>query len=114
RDRNVTGVQTCALPIFSLELRELVLQIGKRTLEIRIFEADRCGATLHLARLEQRRQRLGNVVEDALAPFVLALDLLPAVPLRASARWLFGFSEDVGMAPDELRMDALRNAFQVS
>ena len=53
-----------------LQLRELRLEIGQRAGEIRVFETDVARAPLHLARLEERRERLGHVVEDALAPLL--------------------------------------------
>ena len=61
------------------ELAQLVVEVGERACEIRVLEADRLRAELHLARVEQRGQALGHVVEDPLAALVLALDLLPAL-----------------------------------
>ena len=50
-----------------LQLAQLVVEIGQRARRVRILEADRRRAPLHLARVEQRGQRLRDVVEDALA-----------------------------------------------
>ena len=58
-----------------LELAKLVVEVVERTAYVRILEVDRRRAPLHLAREEQRRQRLRHVVEDALASLLLALDL---------------------------------------
>ena len=62
-----------------LQLAQLVVEVGDRAVDVRVLEADRLRALLHLARVEQRRQRLGHVVEDALAPLLLALDPLPVL-----------------------------------
>ena len=69
------------------QLAQLVLEVGERACEVRVLEADRLRAELHLARVEQRRQPFGHVVEDPLAALVLALDLLPALRARASGSW---------------------------
>ncbi len=61
------------------ELAQLVVEVGERAGEIGVLEADASRPLLHFARVEQRRQRLGDVVEDPLAPLVLALQLLPAL-----------------------------------
>src|SRR5207248_8063625 len=46
-----------------LELAHLVVEVGDRTVEIRILEADGLGTLLHLARVQERGQRLRDVVE---------------------------------------------------
>ena len=95
------------------QLAELVLEVGERAREIRILEADRLRAQLHLPRVEQRRQTLGHVVEDSLAALVLALDLLP--PLAHTAcRPRLGVAEDVRVARDELRVDAARRRLEIA
>ena len=50
-----------------LQLAQLVVEIGQRARRVRILEADRRRTPLHLARVQQRGQRLRDVVEDALA-----------------------------------------------
>ena len=80
------------------------VEIGERALHVRVIEPDGCRPPLHLARVEQRRQRFGHVVEDALAALLLALDLLPARPHGARARDLLT-AEDMRMAPDQLVVD---------
>ena len=62
-----------------LELAHLVVEVGERTFDVRVLEADGPCALLHLSRMQERRQRLGNVVEHALAPFLLALDAIPVL-----------------------------------
>ena len=47
-----------------LQLAQLVLEIGDGADRVRILEADGLRALLDLARVQQRGQRLGNVVED--------------------------------------------------
>src|SRR5699024_12037254 len=42
RDRNVTGVQTCALPIFSPELLELIDRTDKTSAKYEGFQANIC------------------------------------------------------------------------
>src|SRR5581483_5453828 len=79
-----------------LQLAELVLEVGERALQARVLEADGACAALHLPRVEQRRQARRDVVEHAAAPLLLALDLLPALVLRASAGGIVGSPEDVG------------------
>ena len=66
--------------------------------DVRVLEADRRRAPLHLARVEQRRQRLGHVVEDALAALLLALELLPVLAARAPAVVGLDVAEDVRVA----------------
>src|SRR5262249_7105874 len=77
REQNVAELVARGL---LLELTELVLQIGKRACEIRVLEADGFRALLDLARIQEPRQALRDVVKDTLAPFLLALD---AFPVRA-------------------------------
>jgi len=52
-------------------------------------------------------------VEDPLAAFLLALQLLPAV-LDARGRLGHVITEDVGMARNELRVNPARSGFQIS
>src|SRR5262249_3579389 len=96
-----------------LELADFVLQIGERACEIGVLEADRLRALLDLARVENARERLGDVVEDPLAPFLLALDPLP---VRAHAIGGLGLDvpENVRVAPHELLVHAARNLREVA
>src|SRR5689334_3535101 len=86
-----------------MELAKLVVEIGERALDVRVLEAHRPRALLQLARIEQRRQRLGNVVEDPVASLLLPLDPLPA---RADAlrRARLDVAEDVRMPAHQLRV----------
>ena len=72
--------------------------------DVRVLEADRRRAALHLVRVEQRRQRLGHVVEDALALLLLGLELLPAAR-HARRRSRLGVAEHVRVPADELLVD---------
>ena len=89
------------------QLAQLVVEVGERAGEVGVLEADRLRAQLRLARVEQRGQRLGHVVEDPLAALVLALDLLPALA-HARRRARLGIAEDVRVASDELGVDPAR------
>ena len=88
-----------------LQLGELVLEVGERAVEVRVLEPDRRRPPLHLARVQQRGQRVGDVVEDAFAPLLLALDLVPLPAHGAGSVSASTFAEDVRVAPDELFMD---------
>src|SRR5205807_3714516 len=81
--------------------------------EIRVLEPDALRPRLHLARVQQRRQPLWDVVEDPFAPLVLALQLLPALahPLR---RLRLRIAEHVRMARDELRVDRPCRSLEVA
>ena len=96
-----------------LQLAQLVGEVGERTGEIRVLEADRLRALLDLARVEQPRQPFRDVVEDALAPLLLALDALPvrAHPLGSSR---LDVAEDVRMPAHELLVDAAGHLRQVA
>ena len=84
-----------------LQLAQLVVEIGQRAGRVRVLEADRRRASLHLACVQQRGQRLRDVVEDALALILGALDLLPALADAArGAR--FRIAEHVRMPAHEL------------
>ena len=67
-----------------------------------VVEADRGGAPLHLARVQQPRQHLGHVVEDPDPLLLVDLDLLPALP-HLARRVGLGIAEDVRVAADQLR-----------
>src|SRR5262249_28995624 len=81
-------------PEFGSQLGKLVVEVLQGSLHAGVLEPDRCRAPLDLPRVEQRGQRLGDVVERALAPLVFALDPLPARPDGACRVDLLA-SEDV-------------------
>ena len=81
--------------------------------DVRPVEAGRRRAPLHLARVKQRRQRLGHVVEDALALLLLDLQPLPVLAHAAGGLRL-RVAEDVRMARDELRVDRARDGLEVA
>ena len=82
-------------------------------LEVRVLEADRRGAPLHLACMEERGKRARDVVEGAVPPFLLGLDLLPALPY-AAGRTSLGFAEDVRMPADELLVSPSRDLLEIA
>jgi hypothetical protein len=63
--------------------------------------------------VEERRERLGNVVKELVAALLLALELLPA-PLDRARRVELGVAEDVRVAPDELLVDPLGDGGEVA
>ena len=65
-----SGAGSPALGERLLQLAQLVVEIGERPVRVRVLEVDRRRPALELARVEQRRQRLGDVVEDPFAPLV--------------------------------------------
>ena len=96
-----------------LQLANLVVEVVERAAHVRVLEVDRRGAPLHLARVEERRQRLRHVVEDARAALLLALDRLP-VRAHAAGRLGLDLAEDVRMPPHELLVNQPRDAFEVA
>src|SRR5258708_28322435 len=87
-----------------LQLAQLVLEIRERAVEVRVVKADRFRALLRLARIEQGRQRVGHVMEDAFAALLFALDSIPVL-LHAHGRVRDDVTEDVRMPPYELLVD---------
>ena len=83
------------------QLAKLVVEVGQRAGCIGVLEPDRGRAPLDLARVEERRQRFGHVVEDPLAPLLLCLDPLPVLAHAARSACLHR-TEDVRVAPHEL------------
>ena len=75
--------------------------------------SDGGGAPLHLAGEQERRQRLGDVVEDAAPALLLGLDLLPALP-HAARRPSFGLAEHVRVPADELLVNGAGDALEVA
>jgi hypothetical protein len=68
------------------------------------FEVDRSRPALELPRVEERRKRLGDVVEDALPLLLLRLDPLP-VRSHPPGCVRVHVAEYVRVAPDELLVD---------
>src|SRR5581483_10431846 len=95
------------------ELAQLVLEIAERTLDVGVLETDDGGAPLHLPRVEQGGQRLGHVVEDSLAAFLLDLDALPPGAHRTCGRDLLA-AENMRMPPDELVVNRVRDRLEVA
>ena len=95
-----------------LQLAHLVVEIGERSCRVGILEADRRRATLHLAGIEQRGKRLRDVVKDALAVLVRALDLLPALA-HAPGGLRLCVAEHVGMPAHELLVRATGNRLEI-
>ena len=96
-----------------LQLAELVLQVGEGAGRVGVLELDRSRAALQLAGVEQRRERLGNVVEDPFPPLVGALDLLP-VRAHASGRSRLDLAEHVRVPPHELVVDPAGRLLEVA
>jgi len=66
---------------------------------------------LELPGVEQRRKRLGNVVEDPLALLLLRLDPLPVLP-HPARRSRLDLAEDVRVTADELLVDPPRHGLE--
>ena len=96
-----------------LELAELLAHLRERPLEVGPVEAGRDRAALQLARLQERRQRRGHVVEDPLPALLLGLDLLPALA-HAPGGVRLDLAEDVRVAADELGVDGPRDLLEVA
>ena len=69
---SVSGAGRPARASSSLDLGELLAHLRERAVEVGPVESDGGRAALHLARLKQAGERLGNIVEDARAPLLLA------------------------------------------
>ena len=76
---SVSGGGVPAPPQLRAKLVELFVEAGQTRIDVRKGKAGRRRPPLHLSSIEQRRQRLREVVEDALSPLLLGLQLLPAV-----------------------------------
>ena len=76
------GIRLACVRERRLQLAKLVVEIGERPVRVRVLEVDRRRAALELARVEQRGQRLGDVVEDPFAALVVPLDLAPSSRAR--------------------------------
>jgi len=95
------------------KLLDLVREVSEGARGVRVLEPDASGPSLHLLRVDERGQRLGHVVEHALASFLLRLELLPALFDRPGRRRL-GLGEDVRMAADELLANRPRDGGEVA
>src|SRR5262245_8736371 len=95
------------------QLLDLVGELGEDVLRRRVVEADRRRAPTRLARIRERRQRLGKLMERPLAALLLRLDLLPALA-HAPRRPRLRVTEDVRMPADELRVDRARDGLEVA
>ena len=106
----------CGLARFGerfLELAQLVVEVGDRPGRVGVFEVDRRRPPLELPGVEEGGQRLGHVVEDALAAFLLGLDALPILT-DAPGRSRLHFAEDVRVASDELVVAAPGDGCEVA
>src|SRR5262249_54606284 len=91
----------------------LLADLRGRPVEIGPGEADRRGAALELARVQERRQRFRHMVEDAFALLLLYLQPLPVLAHAAGSLRL-GRAEDVWMPRDELGVDSLGDRLEVA
>ena len=97
------------------QLAELVVQVGERAGHVGIVELDRGRAPLQLSRVQERRQRLRDVVKDLRAAgFVSRLRSLPALFHLAGRAQLSRRIKDVRMAPNELLVDRAGDAREIS
>src|ERR1700712_1525695 len=85
-----------------------------RSVRRALDQAGAGGAPLDLARVEQRRQVLGDLAEDAgLATGLAGLDLVPVAP-HLAGRPRVHVAEDVRMAADELLAAMLGDGAEVA
>src|SRR2546422_5926831 len=96
-----------------LQLAQLVIEIRERSVDVQVLEVDRGRAPLQLAGVEKRRQVLRDVMEDARAFLLRALDLLP-VRTHPPRRRGLDVAEDVRMATDKLCLYQPRNFRKVT
>ena len=96
-----------------LQLGELFPHLRQRPGDVGPVVSDRGCSALDLACLQERGKRLGNVVEDPLAPLLLGLQRLPALA-DAARRARVRVAEDVWMSPDELRVHVARDGLEVA
>ena len=113
RVRRGLGGRLAGTRDLGLQLAELLAHLGERALEVGPVEAGGDRAALQLARLHERGERAGHVVEDAGAPFLLRLDLLPPVAHAAGRRRL-GLAEHVWMTPHELRVHVAGDRLEIA
>ncbi len=93
------------------QLSELIVEIGQSGGRVRILEVDCGGPPLELPCVQERRQRLGHVVEDPLALLLVGLDPLPVLADAAGGPRL-DVAEDVRVAADELLVDPARDRLE--
>src|SRR6266536_1003755 len=65
------------------QLAQLVVEVGDSAVDVGVLEPDRLRTPLQLAGIQECRQCLGHMVEDALASLLLPLDAVPVL-LHAS------------------------------
>jgi hypothetical protein len=95
------------------QLAQLVVEIRKRALRVRILEAGGLRALLNLARVQRPREILRDVVEDPCASLLVALDPLPVLA-HPAGRVRFGVAEDVRMPTHELLVDRTRDGGEIA
>src|SRR5213078_3304026 len=95
------------------QLAELVVEVGDGPGRVRILEADRRRPPLDLPRVHEGREATGDVVEDAFATFLLALDAFPVLA-DATRGPRLDFTEDVRMAGDELGVDRAGDLLEIA
>src|SRR6266513_2515562 len=83
RDRNVTGVQTCALPIFGIEpVGKAVRDTGLAQLKILPSDIDLVGTEIELVSAEHREHRLRMALEPISASYeYIVIDCPPSLGL---------------------------------
>ena len=115
--RHVDGREEDVAELVAARLRpqllDLVVEVAEGSGEVGVLETDRRRAPLNLLRVEERRQGLGHVVEDPLAPLLLGLQLLPALLDRAGGR-SGRVAEDVRVPPHELLVDRAGHGGEVA
>src|SRR5439155_19932782 len=113
RKEHVADLLRRALRVVEIasQLGQLVVEVGKRALGVRILEADSGGALLHLAREDERGLRARDAAEETLV--LPDLDSLPVLA-DTTCGSRFHVAEDVGRAPDELLVDPARDLLEVT
>ena len=86
---------------------------AQRSGEVRPVVSDGSGPALHLPRLEERGQRLGDVVEDPLPSLLLGLQRLPALA-HTARRPRVRVAEHVRMPANELLVHLARDGLEVA
>ncbi len=110
---SVSGVGRPPTTELGLELVRLLSNLGEGAGGVEPVEPGGGGPALCLTRLQERRERLGDVVEDPLPLLLLALQLLPATLDRAR-RGQLCVPEDVRVSPHELGVDPARHFGEVA
>src|SRR5262249_10121694 len=95
------------------ELGQLVVEVRESARDVRVLEPDEGGAPLRLARQEESRKVLGDVVKDPLALLLGPLQVLPAVLYLARAHRRGRVPEDVRVPPYELVVNPPSDRFEI-